>query len=361
MRPQRVTFSTADDREREFHAAVKDRVEAWFTENNVDRHGGARMAAKTLFWIGLSVSTWALLLGLGLPAPWTYGLWAILGFALACIGFNVGHDAIHGSWSKDERINQVLSWSYELIGANVRNWAIKHNHLHHTWTNVPTVDHDIDPGPFLRFHPYAAWRPLHRWQHFYAWALYAVFTLNWVTVGDLMVARQVHPGTGRAPTTGELVQLGIGKVSHFGLLLVVPLLVLDQPWWQVVAGFLLMHAVGGVTLATVFQLAHVVEGPEFLPPDEGSKLPSRWAAHQLRTTANFRPGSQWMAFIVGGLNHQVEHHLFPKICHVHYPDIAPIVEATAKEFGIPYHSYPTMREAVVSHYRLLRELGASPR
>lgn len=349
--------STQEARDREFYKTLKRRVDAHFEAQHKSSHGDLRMAFKALFWIGNSLAAWVTLLGSGVHGPLLFVVWAWLGFSLACVGFNVGHDAIHGAMSADQRINRLFSWSYELIGANVRNWFIAHNVLHHTWTNVPGIDQDIEPGAKLRFHMYAPYKPYHRWQHLFAWPLYGFLTLNWVTVYDFQLMFWKDPKTGRGPTALDSAKLLFGKVCHFGALLAAPLLVLDVPWWQTVLGFVLMHAVGGFTLATTFQLAHVIEGPEFLPPDANGDLTSSWAVHQLRTTANFQPGNRLMTFIVGGLNHQVEHHLFPRICHVHYPDIAPIVEATAKEFGLPYHCWPTMPAAIAAHYRHMRMLA----
>ena len=136
-----------------------------------------------------------------------------------------------------------------------------------------------------------------------------------------------------------------------------PIALLPFAWWQVIGGWLLMHAASGLTLALVFQLAHVVEGPAFPQPDEHLTIEESWAIHQLRTTANFAVGSPLAAFLTGGLNQQVEHHLFPRVCHIHYPALAPIIRQTAAEFGLPYLEQPTFGAALASHYRTLRHFG----
>jgi len=118
-----------------------------------------------------------------------------------------------------------------------------------------------------------------------------------------------------------------------------------------------MHFIQGITLAVVFQLAHVVEGATFPAPDEKGDIMNNWTIHQLNTTANFAMKSPLAFWFFGGLNFQVEHHLFPHICHIHYPQLAPIVKQTANEFGISYHENTTMWDAIKSHTRMLKLLG----
>lgn len=135
------------------------------------------------------------------------------------------------------------------------------------------------------------------------------------------------------------------------------MLVLNLTWWQAGIGFLVMHLAEGLVMGLVFQLAHVVEGTDFPVPDEEGNVEEAWAEHQMRTTANFAPKSAMAAFFLGGLNRQIEHHLFPKVCHIHYPAIAAIVRQTAKEFNLPYIESPTFSSALLSHYRILRKFG----
>lgn len=352
--PVAVRFARDTVDEAAFHEELKRRVDAYFESRGLSKKGDAFLAFKAIFWIGTSLLCLGVILwgGLGWAGLPLYGL---LGFCFAGIGFNVGHDAIHGATSHDGRVNAWMAWSYELIGANVRNWAHAHNVRHHTWTNVVGADHDLDAGAFLRLHPHQPLRWYHRYQVFYAWLLYALFTLNWVVVGDWVAIRAPHPHHDRPEPLGGYLKLLVGKATHFGLLLGLPAL-LHGPGLAL-AGFLLFHAVGGLVLAVVFQLAHVVEGPEVFVPDAGGGLPHRWAALQLRTTANFSGDDPLVAFVVGGLDHQVEHHLFPAISHVHYPAIAPIVREVARAHGLPYHHHPTFLGAVASHARRLASLG----
>jgi linoleoyl-CoA desaturase len=144
---------------------------------------------------------------------------------------------------------------------------------------------------------------------------------------------------------------------YYFLFIVLPLLVLDITWWQFIIGFLAMHMAQGLTMGLVFQLAHVVEGTDFPVPNETGNMEEAWAEHQMRTTANFASDCPLAAFFLGGLNRQIEHHLFPKVCHIHYGKIGKIVKETALEFNIPYTEKPTFIAALKSHYRMLRKFG----
>ncbi len=110
-------------------------------------------------------------------------------------------------------------------------------------------------------------------------------------------------------------------------------------------------------MSTVFQMAHVVNGVEQPLPNKNNIITNEWAVHQLRTTANFAKDNKLLNWYVGGLNFQIEHHLFPNICHIHYPKIAPIVEKTALDFGIAYNTKSTFLNALKSHIKRLKELG----
>ena len=150
------------------------------------------------------------------------------------------------------------------------------------------------------------------------------------------------------------------KLFYVGYVFVLPLILTNLLWWQILIGLIAMHYIAGFILAIIFQPAHVIEGTEFPLPDENRTLENNWAVHQLMTTTNFGNKSKWFTWYVGGLNFQIEHHLFPNVCHVHYHKIASIVKATAHEFGLPYKSSRTFLTAIAAHARLLKQLGVKP-
>jgi linoleoyl-CoA desaturase len=350
-----VLFDTTDLR---LQTALRERINAFFLERKLSKHADSLMIAKVVVFLSGAAGLWALLASGVAPALAAIPLCVGLGVVLAGVGFNVAHDAIHGALSPIGWINRLLSHSFDLMGASSYTWSRAHNFVHHTYTNVPGLDEDLEPGPFLLL--YARENPpfVYRFQHLYALVLYCFTTLVWVFKKDFQQAFALDPRTGQRTPGREIAKLTAWKLVHLALFLGVPLLVSGYAWWQVAIGYLLMHAALGLTSAVVFQLAHVVQGPALLPPDG---VRHSWAAHQLLTTANFAPASRFAAFFFGGLNQQVEHHLFAKICHIHYPALAAIVREVAREHGLPYHENPSFFGALASHLRLLQQFGRPTR
>jgi linoleoyl-CoA desaturase len=287
-----------------------------------------------------------------------------MGFGVAGIGLAVMHDANHGAYSNKPWLNNLIGYSLNMVGGNAFNWRVQHNVLHHTYTNIHDVDEDISPRGVLRMTPHGDWKAIHRFQHFYAWFFYGLMTLVWVLVKDLVRLVRYHKdGLVRSQKTNtmrEAVILAVSKVIYFAYILVLPLLLLDITFLQWLGGFLLMHYIAGFILAIIFQPAHVIDGTEYPLPNENGVMDNTWAVHQLHTTTNYANNNTLLSWYAGGLNFQIEHHLFPNVCHVHYRDISKIVEETALEFGLPYKKHPTFMSALAGHAKLLKELGKKP-
>lgn len=354
---QKLRFISKD--QTAFFATVRQRVDAYFKEEGIPKTANPLMWVKTVFYMLVFFLLYGLIL-----SGW-FGAWAMLGMALvlgifsAFIGFNICHDAIHGSFSGSRLVNQALSHIFYLIGANPYLWDISHNIVHHTYTNIPGHDEDIEVAPGLvRLDESEKVNKIQRYQHYYAFLLYGLASLSWVLRKDFVkfFKKNIGPHSNKHPKR-EYFNLFFFKFLYYFLFLALPIWLLPLSWWQVVLGFLLMHLAEGLVLGLVFQLAHVVEGTDFPVPNEEGNMEEAWAEHQLRTTANFAPKSSLASFLLGGLNRQIEHHLFPKICHVHYPAISHIVRETAREFDLPYLESPSFFSALKSHYRLLRKLG----
>jgi linoleoyl-CoA desaturase len=335
-----------------FRQELTRRVDAYFAETGRSRHADARTWATGLTMLALALSGWALLVFVSMPG-WLGALLALgTGFFVAQVGFNLGHDAIHGALSGHREVNALFARTFDLMGASSRMWAWAHNGVHHTFTNVPGADHDLEPAGLLHLYRKPRAPALVRFQHLYAWPLYGLTMLSWVLLKDFVQLAQ-RPDTTRA----DVVDVVSGKLLHVAVWVVVPLLV--SPWaaWQVLVGYALMLVATGFTAAVVFQLAHVVDGPSMPRPDAQGVLSGDFFAHQLHTTANFAPRSALVTALTGGLNHQVEHHLFPRVSHGHYPALSTLVEPCAREFGLPYHANPTFFAALASHARVLRDVG----
>jgi linoleoyl-CoA desaturase len=350
----RVRFDTTDMR---LQHELKARVDAYFQQQGLAKTATPTMWAHAVFWVVGSAALAGILMAGVLPPLLAWPLAAVLGVFLAGMGFNVGHDAIHGAFSPHPWVNALLSRTFDVAGASSYTWSTAHNFVHHTYTNIPGVDHDLDPGPFMLFSakPNPHW--VYRFQHLYAFALYFFTFIVWVFKKDFQQVLAPDPRTGKAVPRGRVVEVVASKVVHLGLFVGLPLLVSAYAPWQVIVGYLTMIAMAGLTLAVVFQLAHVVEGTDFPAIGDDQRIHEGWAAHQLRTTANFAPDSAFWNFFTGGLNHQVEHHLLYKIAHCHYPAIAPIVAEVAARHGVPYHVYPGFMAALAAHVRMLRRFG----
>jgi linoleoyl-CoA desaturase len=341
-----------------FQVALKREVAEHFRRNGRATRGGPAMGAKVVAMFAWLLASYLPLLLL--PLPW----WAValltasVGLAIAGIGFNVMHDANHGSLSARPWVNHALSWSLDLIGGSSWLWRHKHNVLHHTWPNVAGLDTDGDAGPALRLAPQQRRRVFHRFQHLYAWALYGVFALKWWFFDDLheLITGRIVGHPYPRPRGAALFGLLFGKALFLGWAFVLPALLHPTVWLLPV--WLLGSASAGVVLAAVFQLAHCVG--EVAHPEAGAddlEQPG-WAELQVATTADFARGGRLLSWYLGGLNFQVEHHLFPGICHVHYRELAPIVERLCRVNGLAYQSQPTLRAALRANFRWLRFLGS---
>jgi linoleoyl-CoA desaturase len=344
-----------------FFPTLRKRVDAYFSENNLPKSGNSGILIKSIVLLLLYVVPFALLLALTPGVVVSLALWFFMGIGVAGVAMSVMHDANHGAFSKSKTLNYLMAHSVNLLGASAFNWKLQHNILHHTYTNVVEMDEDIDDMVFMRFSPHTKVRFYHKIQWAYAFFFYGLLTLYWVIVKDFVQFFQyIRSGVNANSKTDNRVAFSkilAFKVLYFFSILVAPTLIFDIPFWEVALGFLLMHFVAGIILSTVFQLAHTVEGTSHPLPSESGVIENDWAIHQLNTTANFSRRSKLLSWYVGGLNFQIEHHLFPRISHVHYPAIAEIVKQTADEFNLTYLESKTFFHAVRSHLNTLHRFG----
>ncbi|TRX59908.1 acyl-CoA desaturase [Fulvivirga sp. M361] len=289
-----------------------------------------------------------------------FALFLLSGLGMAGVGMGIMHDALHGSYSKNRRVNKFMGYAMNLIGANANVWKIQHNVLHHTYTNIEEADDDINAPFFLRFSPHAKWNKLHRFQHFYVWIFYGLSTISWVISKDFIRInrfRKLGFFKRKGEFNLEIVKICCWKLLYYSFALVLPLIMVPVAPWIVLLGFLAMHFITGLSITIIFQTAHIMPSTEFPLPDENGNMSDEWLAHQLATTTNYSPKSKLFSWLIGGLNYQVEHHLLPNICHVHYKKLSKIVADTAKEFNLPYHCKRTFVGAVLDHIKMLRSLG----
>jgi len=349
-----------------FYAELKIRIEDYFQRNDISRHANRLMRWKTVAMISMYLVPFILILsGLGSVHILVYlGLWLLMGLGMVGIGTSVMHDSNHGSYSEKKGVNKWLGAIIVMVGGYHVTWRIQHNILHHTYTNIEGLDEDLDAGVLLRFSPHSKHYKLHKFQHIYAWFLYGLLTVQWATIKDYLAVisyqkKDLLKKEKRSLTRAIFEITGL-KLAYFSIFLVLPLLFSGVAWGWVVLGFFLMHFVAGLALSCIFQLAHVMEDAEFPARSESDRMDNNWAVHQVLNTINFSPRSRIMSWFIGGLNYQIEHHLFPHICHVHYPQLSKIVKRTATKWNIPYQVEPTFVSALIEHAKMLRKLGHNP-
>jgi linoleoyl-CoA desaturase len=344
----------------DFFPVLRGRITAYFNQNDLSKHGNTELFTKTVVLLSAYFGSYFAIMSNMLPGWACLLLCVLMGLAGVGIGMSIMHDALHQSYSSNKQVNKWLGYTIELLGGSSFTWKIQHNVLHHTYTNVYGLDEDIEDKPFLRLSPNGKRQFIHRFQHLYAIVLYGLSNLSWITTKDFKQLT-AYFRTGVAQQSGanygqELRKMIFTKTLFILFMLVLPLWWLNFAWYWALAGFVLIQVVEGLLLTTVFLTAHAVEETDHPQPDETGNMESNWAIHQLRTTANFGT-TRWFSWLIGGLNYQVEHHLFPHISHVHYPQISKIVKQTAQEFNLPYFRYESFGTALHAHFKYLWVLG----
>jgi linoleoyl-CoA desaturase len=336
-------------------------VDAYFGERGRSRRDVPWMYLKSSLILIWFVASWAMLVFVARGA-FQGALCAIsLGLSIAGVGMSVQHDANHDAYSKHGWINRFFGSMLDFMGVCSFIWRPKHNVFHHTFTNIEGVDFDLDFGLLARLSPAQPRRRWHRYQHLYLWFFYGLLLPKWVFFDDFAILRHRLIGKHALPTPSRADIAGFFGWKVFFLAWAVVIPALFHPLWQV----LVFHGVAaftlGATLGTVFQLAHCTDAATFpAAPTSGEKMDHEWAVHQLATCVDFAPKNALVTWFVGGLNFQVVHHLFPKVCHLHYPGLAVVVAEVAGRHGLRYRTHATFGSALLSHFKHLRLMGRRP-
>lgn len=353
-----IKFNNADAL---FSKALRNRVNQYFITTSQSRLGNSKLFTKAFLFVASGLTIYITLLSVTLPIWISVLLCVLLGCILAGIGFNIMHDAGHDTFSPNKKLNSILSYSLNALGGNIYFWKLKHNVAHHTYTNIEGQDHDIDVK-FMRLHGDQPYRRYHKFQTVYFIFLYSISYMAWVFYQDYEKyfngALQKGKAKFRFPIK-EKVIFWLTKVFHLLVYIILPIYLVGVV--PAMIGLVIVYVSCGLCLAIVFQLAHVVSETNFTNLEGGtSDIDNEWMIHQLETTANFSTKSKLMSWLLGGLNFQVEHHLFPKISHVHYPAINKLVKETCKEYGVRYIEFKTMGHAVASHVKHIYRMSLYP-
>ncbi|MFA7380566.1 MAG: acyl-CoA desaturase [Bacteroidia bacterium] len=333
-----------------FFDSLKDKVDNYFKSNNIAPTGNYKLYSKTITLAVLTLAMYIILVFFTPGVLLSVLMCVLLGFTLAGIGFNVMHDGAHGSYSNNKTVNELMAISLNFMGGSSYMWKIKHNLIHHSYTNIEGMDDDIDIKPFFRVNVQQPKYWFHKFQHVYWVILYGITYFLWVFWMDFekYFKRRIGTIPVRKMELKEHVGFWATKIVYVFTALVIPIYIAGVG--PTLTGYAIVLFICGLTISVIFQLAHIVEDADFPEPNPvNNKIEEEWAIHQINTTVNFSTQSAFLRWFTGGLNFQIEHHLFPKISHVHYPAISKFVKETCAEYGVQYHEYPTFMEAVRSH------------
>ena len=342
---------------RAFELDIRQRVDAYFQQRTgLDKTGSWQMYLKTIIVLACFAIFYVLLAFMARNVWQALLLAILLGLSTAGIGFNIAHDGGHKAYAKALWVNKLMAATMDLVGVSSYVWFWKHAVIHHRYVNITGYDTDIDIGVIGRLSPHTTRLPIHRWQHFYLWFLYGLLAIKMQFVDDFKRVMRGRIGKHEfpRPTGWELVIFVAGKMVFLALAFCIPLLF--HPFWVVLFFYGVTVSVVGLTMAVVFQLPHCV-GQAAFPIPEGGRMINPWAAHQASVTLDFARGNSIVSWPLGGLNYHLEHHLFPTICHIHYPALTKIVEQTCRDHGIRYAEHTSFWTGLAAHYRWLRQMG----
>lgn len=346
----------------EFIRELRSTVNDYFENNGITKYGNFDLVLKAVFMLLVYLVPFVLILTGIVTSLWgALLLWIVAGVGMAGVGMATMHDANHNSFSENPWVNKIMGSTLYLLGGFPITWRHQHNTLHHGFTNIEGHDEDINPGPFLRLSPHKPLYKMHKYQHIYAWFFYGLMTIFWISAKDFKQLYQYK--NAQAPLSNKMSYgnlffvLVLSKLIYYAVFLVLPILFMPFAWYWTLVFFLAMHFTSGFILTVIFQTAHVVPSSTYPLPDKNGTIENNWAVHQLYTTSDFSPNNKILSWLIGGLNYQVVHHLFPDISHVHYYKISSIVERMAGKYNLPYHVQPGFIKAVVEHGKMLKKLG----
>lgn len=359
MKRESIIFSSDNI---QFIKELRERVSQYFLSEKKSEYGNLKLVYKTVFMLILYLLPFTLMLsGVISSFGGVLVMWFLMGIGMAGVGMAVMHDANHKSYSKNHAVNKFMENTLYILGGFPVTWQYQHNSLHHGFTNIDGHDEDINPGSILRFSPHKPLLKIHKYQHIYAWFLYGLMTLMWITNKDFKQLISYNKESVTLSNKWSYTQLWLililSKVIYYSVFLILPMFILPFAWYWIILFFLIMHFTSGFILTIIFQTAHVVPTSKFPLPDNDGKIEYNWAVNQMYTTSDFAPENKILSWLIGGLNYQVEHHLFPNISHIHYRKLSGFVKETAKKYNLPYHVQPSFFKALKEHGKMLKLLG----
>jgi len=339
-----------------FPKVLRRRLEKFFAEQNISPKADRAMWTKIATGLTVLGGSWIAIYALR-PDSWKFvALYLLGGLAQTFLLLNIAHDSNHNAISPVRAVNKALNYVFDVCGINSYMWRILHHRGHHSCINLHGEDDALTGRGIFRFTPHEPRARFQRFQHIYALFFYAMFSLDYVFARDFecfffpsheYLKRTRHP-------LREYAILFAGKGFYLTYMLILPVVLLGKSPWLVGLAFVLSHWIIGLTVSLVFQTTHTVDSTYF--PSDRSEF-DNGVYHIFATTADYATGNPLVAWLVGGLNHHIAHHLCPFVCHTHYAPLTRIVRETAEEFGVPYRQNPTVMRAIRRHLILLKQLG----
>ncbi len=344
-----------------FFQELKGEVDQYLKRQTSGPYGNYLVVIKAVIFLSLFWGFYAAILFSGWPSWAIRVCYAMMGIFGLFIAFNISHDGAHGTLTRSPGLNKWLYYlTFNPLGTDAYLWGLRHRKSHHLFPNVDGVDVDIDSNFLVRLSPNRPLLPHHHWQYLYAPLLYGLFTLQWVLLKDwhyLFRKNLANMHDIKHPPL-EIAGVILAKLFHFGYIIVLPIVVGLSPG-VVISGYLIYHVAMSYFFLFTNIMNHHSEEAEFPRRDAEGYLPGSWAGHQIRTCLDFHPTSQLWTFFFGGFNAHAAHHLFPNVCHVHYPAISKIIARLVKKYDIQYH-HSDWWSAFKSHFRHLKSLGQTP-
>lgn len=337
---------------------MRQKIRQYLETQEETRYGNQAMHRKALILALSLLAAYVLILVDPLHGGWSLLPVALLGILITALLFNIAHDASHGAFSSTPKINRLLSHSWDFFGMSSYVWNLKHNLSHHSRTNVHGGDMDIEQGFLLRLDPHTECRWYHCWQHIYAPILYAHFGFFVIFIRDFQMMARKRFGNRNIPQhpRSGWISLIAGKVWFLFWFGVLPHLVIERAWTEILLGQYLCLIIAGIYAVLTLVVPHINRGNSFPMPSEEGIIDGSWAEHQVEATMDFAVGSVVAQWFTGGLNTHVCHHVFPNICHIHYRHLTVLLRKTAEEYGLNYRAY-RFDEVLASHFLFLRDLG----
>lgn len=339
-----------------FFKELREEVDLYFKTTNQTKIGGRRMLVKIVVLLIIYFAVYSSIFYFKTTTS-IFLAYVFLGGWSIVLGLNIGHDAAHNTVFKKKKKNTYLLLVFELLGTSSYNWVNRHLGAHHLFPNIINYDSDIQQTDIVKIFPEDKHKKMHAYQHFYMPLVYLFYILRWIVYRDFKDYHQTSIGAfdnSKFPRK-ELFKIVFSKLFYLGYVILLPSLVLGISIWSMVLAFFVLTLSGSFVITMVLLSTHVGENTNFPSPNEDGVMPHSWSYHQLLTTSDFSTDNPIINFLFGGFNHHVIHHLFPNICHIHYPELTKILSRTAKKYGAPYKQNKYLYAAMFSHFKLLKE------